>query len=93
MKLTGETRLKQSANATYQIVAGEAILIHIRSGVYYSLNEVGTAFWQLMDGARTITDCANLLAKEYQAPAEEIQSDLTELGEDLVREGLAESSS
>lgn len=87
------TRLKHSANATYQVVAEEAILIHIRSGVYYSLNDVGTSFWELMDGTRSIADCAKLLAKEYSAPVAVIESDLGEVADDLVREGLAEVAS
>ncbi len=85
-----QTRLKHSANATYQVVADEAILIHIKSGVYYSLNQVGTSFWEMLDGTRSVADCAALLAKEYDAPLEMILSDLTEVADDLVREGLAE---
>jgi len=84
------TRLKHSANATYQVVAEEAILIHIRSGVYYSLNDVGTSFWELMDGVRSIADCAKRLAQEYNAPVPVIEADLSEVADDLVREGLAE---
>jgi Coenzyme PQQ synthesis protein D (PqqD) len=88
--LDTQTCLQHSANATYQVVAGEAILIHMKSGVYYSLNEVGTAFWQLMDGRHSIADCAKILAAEYAAPVEVIQEDLTEVATDLVRENLAE---
>jgi hypothetical protein len=88
--LDSQTRLRHSPDATYQIVADEAILIHLKSGVYYSLNEVGTAFWNLMDGARSLGDCATTLAGEYAAPVEVIQSDLSEVANDLVREGLAE---
>ena len=88
--MNGETRLRHSANATFQLVADEAILIHLKTGVYYSLNQVGTSFWQLLDGTRSIQDCAGALAKEYDAPADVIQSDVTEVATDLVREGLAE---
>jgi len=85
-----QTRLQRSMNATYQVVADEAILIHMKTGVYYSLNQVGTLFWQLLDGSRSVADCATALAQEYNAPRDEIQADLIELGDDLVREGLAE---
>lgn len=85
-----QTRLQHSANATYQVVANEAILIHMITGVYYSLNEVGTSFWQLMDGMRSLAECASALAKEYDAPVEVIQSDIIIVAEDLVREKLAE---
>ena len=88
--MDGQSRLRHSPNATYQVVADEAILIHLKTGVYYSLNEVGTSFWQLMDGTRSIQDCASALAQEYAAPVDVIESDLAEVATDLVREGLAE---
>ena len=82
------TRLQRSPNATFQIVADEAILIHLQSGVYYSLNEVGTAFWQLLDGQRTLDECAGQIAAEYDAPREVIMADLVELAGELAAEGL-----
>ena len=82
------TCLRQSPNATFAIVAEEAILIHLQTGVYYSLNEVGTAFWNLLDGQRTLDDCAAQIAAEYSAPPEEVLSDLVALAGELEAEGL-----
>ena len=82
------TRLQRSPNATFQVVADEAILIHLQTGVYYSLNEVGTAFWQLLDGQLTLSDCAAHIATEYNAPADVVLADLDELAGDLAKEGL-----
>jgi hypothetical protein len=89
MGLDAKTVLRHSANATYQVVADEAILIHLQTGSYYSLNDVGTRFWGLLDGERSIADCAAAIAAEYDAPAEVVLGDLLELAEDLRKEGLA----
>jgi hypothetical protein len=86
--LDPSTRLQRSPNATFQVVADEAILIHLQTGVYYSLNEVGTVFWQLLDGQRTLQDCAAQIAAEYNAPQAVILADLEELVADLAKEGL-----
>jgi hypothetical protein len=86
--LDPSTRLQRSPNATFQVVADEAILIHLQTGVYYSLNEVGTAFWELLDGQRSLHDCAAHLAAEYNAPPEVILADLDELAGELAKEGL-----
>jgi len=83
-------RLRRSPNATYQSLAGEAVLIHMQTGAYYSLNEVGTVFWEMLDGEASLADCAAKIAVEYNAPPTVIQADLLELAEDLVKEGLAE---
>ena len=86
--MDAQTRLQHSPNATFQIVAEEAILIHLNTGVYYSLNDVGTSFWNLLDGQRTVGDCAEAIAKEYAAPREVVLSDLLELAGELKKEDL-----
>jgi hypothetical protein len=85
-----DARLRRSKNATYQTVEGEAILIDVVSGAYYSLNEVGTVFWELLDGSRSVAECAETIASTYDAPLDVITADLLELAGDLVSEGLAE---
>lgn len=88
--MDANARLRHSANATYQTIEGEAVLIHLQTGDYYSLNDVGTSFWKLLDGARTVGDCAAKIAAEYSAPMEVVTADLLELAADLAKEGLVE---
>ena len=88
--MSPSSRLRHSPNATFQVIADEAILIHLRTGVYYSLNEVGTVLWNLLDGSRTLAECAATIAAEYAAPPDVIERDVLDLAADLVAEGLAE---
>ena len=90
MTITPSSKLRRAADATYEVVAGEAIVIHLKTGAYYSLNEVGTAFWQMLDGARTVDDCAREIgAQAVDAPPHAlIVSDLLELAQNLSRERL-----
>lgn len=84
--------MQRSSDASYQVVAGEAIVIHLTTGVYYSLNEVGTAFWDLMDGTQSVADCAQRISDmlvDDRPPLAVIAADLTEIGEKLVNENLA----
>ena len=59
------TVLKRAQNVTFEVVAGEAILIDMNSGTYFSLDEVGTAFWEMLDGSRTLGELAAGLAAKY----------------------------
>ena len=84
--------MQRSGDASYQVVAGEAIVIHLKTGVYYSLNEVGTAFWDLMDGRLSIADCAQRISDllvDDRPPLAVIVADLSEIGVKLVNENLA----
>jgi hypothetical protein len=91
--ITNTTKLSRSPDASYQVVAGEAILIHLKTGVYYSLNEVGTAFWNLLDGTRTIDECAQEIAKQVVdgPPSEIIVNDLLAVAEQLAKEQLVQT--
>ena len=77
-----------SPQATHQEVGEEAIIIDLNTGSYYSLNDTGTMFWQLIDGQRTIADCAKLIAEEYDVEAEVVEADLLELATEFKGEGL-----
>lgn len=51
-------------DATHETVEDEAIIINLNTGVYYTANDTATMFWELMDGRRTIGECARLIAGE-----------------------------
>ncbi len=77
-----------SPHAAHQKVGEEAILINLNTGAYYSLNDTGTMFWELLDGQRTIADCASLIAQEYDVEATVVEPDLLELATHFEDEGL-----
>ena len=81
-------KLRHSSNAAHQMVGEEAILINLITGSYYSLNDTGTMFWELLDGERTIADCARLIAAEYEVEADVVEADLLELAAGFEQEGL-----
>lgn len=80
--------LSRSSNANYEKVGDEAIVINLSTGAYYSLNDTGTIFWELIDGRRTIADCAREIAYEYEVEASLVEDDLLELAVEFKQEGL-----
>ena len=68
------------------------VLLHPQTGEYYTLDEIGSRVWELCDGERTVAEIAASIAKEYDAPASEIERDVLELLNDLQAEQLLASS-
>lgn len=89
-KIAPDGVFRRSPNATHQSVAGEAIVIDINSGQYYSLNDSGTWLWEHLDGQRTVAQLAAELAEYCEIPdqVEMVQADLVELLTDLRQEKL-----
>ncbi|MCB0193442.1 MAG: PqqD family protein [Anaerolineae bacterium] len=80
---------KHSTNASYEMVDEEAIVINLKTGILYTLNDTGAVFWQLIDGQRTITDCAEVIAADYDGvETNEVEGDLLELAAEFEAEGL-----
>ncbi|RME99143.1 MAG: PqqD family protein [Chloroflexi bacterium] len=81
--------LTRSPHAAHQTLGEEAVLINVNSGDTYSLNDTGTMFWELLDGRRTVADCARAIAAEYDVTADVVEADLLELAAEFAAEGLA----
>ncbi len=56
--------------------AEQGWVIIIEGGEMHQLNLIAGEMWLLFDGVRTDEEVANLLAKEYEAPLEEILEDV-----------------
>jgi hypothetical protein len=54
----------------------ESVLLNATTENYYSLNEVGTRTWELIDGTLSAGEIASELANEYDAPVAQIEADV-----------------
>ncbi|MFH2009861.1 MAG: PqqD family protein [bacterium] len=82
-------KLVQSKDIVFREVAGETLLVPIRSTAgavdyVYNLNEVGTYIWGLLDGSRPVREIVDEVVKEFEVSAEQAEADLLKLVEQLV---------
>jgi hypothetical protein len=81
---------RPTARAAHQVVAGEAVLLHVPKSKLVGLNDTGTFVWRHVDGKRSLCDLAHLVAAEYQVPLETALADVTRLCEKLIERDLIE---
>ena len=84
--LSGRPRRQQQIIA--QKGSDEVLLFNMDDGSYYALNEVGNRIWELCDGRHGMAEMVGVLAKEYNAPAEMIETDILEVLENLRSKNL-----
>ena len=80
---------KDASQVIDRVVDGEALLIHLKSGSYFSLNSVGTRIWENLDGSKTVEDLADVIVAEYDVSNEQAQTDVLNLVSVLIEEELA----
>jgi len=62
------------ARIAAKVMDGEAVIINLATGTYYSLRDAGGRIWELMESARSLEQIAAVLAREYDvAPARALQ--------------------
>ena len=76
-------------------IAGEFILVPIRQSAgevesIYTLNEVGTRIWELLDGQRSLLQIRDLLVDEFEVSPEEAETDLLEFMQGLESVGAVQ---
>ena len=78
-------------------VAGETIIVPIKSNVgdlnsIFTLNEIGTMIWELIDGKRSTGEIAEAICKTYEVKPEIAEKDTLEFLNTLQEAGLARIS-
>lgn len=89
-ELTLESRVtKDTSQVIDRFVDGEALLIQLQTGEYFSLNPVGTRIWSELNGSPTLGEVAETILTEYDVTLAQAQADVLALAADLIREKLA----
>lgn len=68
----------------------ETVVLHLKDGVYYGLDPVGSRIWNLLQEPQTVKDVRDILLKEYNVEPQRCEQDLLNLLEKLANKGLIE---
>lgn len=86
--MLAQASLSKNKDVIAQRVQDETVLFDMRTGNYYSLNELGSRTWELLEESRSLHEIAAHLAEQYDAPVQTIEEDLRSLLDELVQCGL-----
>ena len=73
---------------THETIDGEAVIINLDSGNYYSLVDVGSFIWDLVGKGASASEVQNLILQSYQGNATDINRGVQELLAQLQQENL-----
>lgn len=79
-------------------IAGETLIVPVRGHVgdldsIYTLNEVGSKIWQMIDGRTPVNKIVQAVTTEYEVTAEEATRDVIDLFDSLTAAGLIRPAS
>jgi Coenzyme PQQ synthesis protein D (PqqD) len=71
-------------------MAGEAIVLNMKSGVYFGMDQVAALIWNFLEKPHTVAEVREAIMKEYEVDAETCERDLTSFIDNLESAGLIE---
>ena len=77
-----------SPNVIHEIIDGEAVLVNMKNGSYYSIDSVGAVVWEYIEKGMSISQITEAIANQYAGDQETIATSIAELIDDLQNEHL-----
>lgn len=77
-----------TAEVAAKDVDGEAVLINLTTGMYYSMDLVGGYIWSLIEGGHDLDSIAEALTKRYGIEKSVAIKDVQALAQQLLEENL-----
>jgi hypothetical protein len=71
-----------------KVVDGEAILINLSTGMYYSMENVSGLVWSMIVAGSSVARIAAVISDRYSIPLAQAENDVRALVEELLAEGL-----
>ena len=78
-----------TAEVAAKDVDGEAVLINLTNGMYYSTDQVGGFVWSLVEGGYALDAIADAVAERYGVEKAVAEKDVGALAQQLLDENLA----
>ena len=69
-------------------ISGEAVILHLVSGTYFGLNEVGSWIWQSIQAPTLVREVRDAILAEYNVEPERCDQDLFALLDSLAAQDL-----
>ena len=86
--VTLDTPVRVNPEVLFQDLDGEAVLLHLGSGVYFGLDEVGARIWSLLAKGADLRAIARTVASEYVVDEDRCAADLLDLVTELEKHAL-----
>jgi hypothetical protein len=69
---------------------GDVVILALKDGVYFEMNEVGGRIWNLLQQPQALKSVLTTLLEEYEVNPARCEADLLSLAERLLERGLVE---
>ncbi len=86
------TTIVASPDQVSTLLEGQAVILNLKSGMYFGLSAVGARIWALIEKPVAVIDIYNTILTEYEVDAARCEKDILAVLKDMERAGVIEVS-
>ena len=87
-KISGTSTVVVSKGQISSDLGGESVILDLKRGVYYGLEETGHRIWEFLQTPHTVDEIVRKLSEEYDVKKDRCLEDLLKLLEAMAQQGL-----
>jgi Coenzyme PQQ synthesis protein D (PqqD) len=88
--ISRNTVVVASSDQVSSDLAGESVILNLKTSTYYGLNAVGSSVWLLIQEPKTVHDVCEAILQEYDVDPQTCERDVQTLLADLLSVQLVE---
>ncbi len=92
MEIDWDTTFKTSENIAWRNVNEEIVILDLKSGEYFTLNDVGQFIWLAVADQKNVGEIRRIVVAEFDVSPEKASEDIKKFITEMLEEGLLHKS-
>jgi len=88
MEMPNDTKFKTTENFAWRNVNDEIIILNLKSGEYFTLNDVAQCIWTAVTEEKSVEEIKVKIIDEYDVSAEKAERDIDDFITGMIEQGL-----
>ena len=88
MEISNDTKFKTTENIAWRNVNDEIVILNLKSGEYFTLNDVAQCIWKAITDEKSVEEIKVKIIDEYDVSTERADRDFEEFITGMIEQGL-----
>lgn len=87
--LSSSSRVRATTDQVSSELGKEVVILHIKNGVYYGLDEVGVVIWKKLQEGCSVSGIVSSVMKEFDVESAQCEQDVLRILSEMIEAQLA----
>jgi hypothetical protein len=88
--LSTTSRVRATSDQVSSELGVEVVILHVKKGMYYGMDEVGVLIWKKLQASCTVSDIIASVMTEFDVDAQQCERDVLRILSELIEAQLVQ---